>query len=133
MNKTERIHRVWVNGHQVENYKLMCDVCLSYQSDEMLMGTKVQSRQEWRNGSIHESHTILLVGCDCWMVEHHVVTCRGEDQEQCCEVTSRDHTVIPAGFLPVMMRYQHLPRKLQEESDAMWRDFDGQSLGPGWP
>lgn len=125
MKETRRLHQVWANGFQFENNDLLCDICLSYELDEMLMATIVHNRSErgGYRGVVRERHTILLVGSGCWMVEEHLVECNGEDPEHCCQVNTRNAMTIPASFVPVMMRYCHLPDKLKQESNAFMEGF----------
>lgn len=117
----DRVHRVWVNGYLLEGHDVLCDVCLSYQEDDMLMASFQRYRHEWRNYVISTAHTVLLVGAGCWMFEEHFVDCSGapEEGEACCQVSNRHHMELPAEFVPVMMRYNGLPGKLREEVEGV--------------
>ncbi len=123
MTLSERTHHVWANGPQLETYDLMCSVCLSYQEDNMVLDRAIHERNEWKGKLITESHSVLLVGAGCFMMEHHWVVCKGEDasDEGCCSVTNQSQTRIPGEFAAVMCRYWGLPERVQQEAEAAWR------------
>lgn len=122
MTLSDRTHNVWVNGAQFENYDLMCDVCLSYQEDNMVLATIQRQRNEWKDLIIDELHSVLLVGAGCFMVEEHRVICKGEDHgEGCCSVSNMAQIHIPGEFAAVMCRYWGLPERLRQEAEAAWR------------